>query len=131
MRGETTVAAGEIMIVDDFKEWRTQLHRFLELLAGFYVVAEAANGLEAVDKAARFLPDIVLLDIGMPLLNGIEAARQIRRASPESEIIFLTENSSSDVRDECFRAGAVGYVLKSKAVHDLIPAINAALKEKV
>jgi len=67
------VAAVEIMIVDDFKEWRTQLHRFLELLAGFYVVAEAANGLEAVDKAARFLPDIVLLDIGMPLLNGIEA----------------------------------------------------------
>ena len=73
----------------------------------------------------------MLLDIGMPLLNGIEAARQIRSASPESEIIFLTENSSSDVRDECFRAGAVGYVLKSKAVHDLIPAINAALKEKV
>lgn len=121
------MTAVEIMIVDDSKEWRLQVRRFLEPLPGFRVIAEAANGLEAVENAARLPPDIVLLDIAMPLLNGIEAARRIREASPESGIVFLTEDSSSDVREECFRAGAAGYVLKSNAVHDLLLAINAAL----
>ena len=74
------MTAVEVMIVDDSKEWRLQVRRFLGPMPGFRVVAEAANGLEAVQKAAQLLPDIVLLDIGMPLLDGIEAARRIRRA---------------------------------------------------
>ena len=66
------------MIVDDFKEWRLRLRSFLELIPGFRVVCEAADGLEAVEKAAQWLPDIVLLDIGLPLLNGYDVCRRIR-----------------------------------------------------
>lgn len=115
------VAAAEIqiMIVDDYKEWRLRLRSFLEPLPGFRVVAEAADGVEAVEKAAQLLPDIVLLDIGMPLLNGIEAAPRIRRASPQSGIIFLTQENDSDIRTAALATGAAAYLLKSTAASEL------------
>ena len=121
------MTAAEIMIVDDFKEWRLRLRSFLELIPGFRVVAEAANGLEAVEKAAQWLPDIVLLDIGMPNLNGIEAAPRIRRVSPQSGIIFLTQEHDSDIRAAALAAGAAAYLLKSTPVSELRQTIEKSL----
>ena len=115
------------MIVDDFKEWRLRVRSFLELIPGFRVVAEAANGLEAIEKAAQLLPDIVLLDIGMPLLNGIEAAPRIRRASPESEIIFLTQEHNSEIKAAALATGAAAYLLKSTPTCELQRTIESAV----
>ena len=94
------------------------------------IVGEASDGPEAIEKARKLRPDLVLSDIGLPLMNGIEVAREIGKVSPESKIVFMSQNQSSDVIEECFRAGASGYVVKSSAANDLISAINAALKRK-
>lgn len=103
----------DILIVDDFEKWRLRLRSFLELIPGFRVVAEAADGLEAIEKAAQLHPDIVLLDIGMPNLNGIKAAPRIQRASPRSVIIFLTQENDNDIRAAALASGAAAYLLKS------------------
>ena len=121
------VTVVEIMIVDDWKEWRIRLRRFLELTPGFRVVAEAADGLEAVEKAAQLLPDTVLLDIAMPLLNGIEAAPRIKRASPHSEIIFLTQEADSDIRTVALATGAAAYLLKTTSINELRRTIEKSL----
>ena len=117
----------EILIVDDFKEWRLRLRSFLELIPGFRVVAEAADGLQAVEKAAQWHPDIVLLDIGMPNLNGIEAAPRIRRVSPQSRIIFLTQEHDRDIRAAALAIGAAAYLLKSTPACELQRTIESAL----
>jgi DNA-binding NarL/FixJ family response regulator len=92
------------------------------------VICEASDGLEAVQKAKELQPDLILLDIGLPNLNGIEAAKQIREHSPASRILFLTENHSSDVAKEALKTGAKGYVLKSDAASDLLPGVQAVLE---
>lgn len=91
------------------------------------VVAEASDGREAVEKAVALKPNLILLDIGLPTLNGIEAARQIRQLAPESQIIFLTQESSEDVMREALSTGASGYVVKSRAVSDLLTTLTAIL----
>jgi len=121
------VTAVEIMIVDDLTEWRLRLRQFLEDIPGFRVVAEATNGLEALEHAAQLLPDIVLLDIGMPKLNGIEAARRIRSASPESAVIFLTLEHDSDIRAAALATGAAAYLLKSTPLSELQQTIEGSL----
>jgi DNA-binding NarL/FixJ family response regulator len=115
------------LLVDDFEQWRLAARAILEKAAGFRVISEASNGLEAVEKAATLIPDLVILDIGMPLLNGIEAARRIRQACPESRIVFLTENDDENVRCAALATGAIGYVLKSRAACDLPPTVRRAL----
>lgn len=120
----------EIMIVDDFCEWRIRLRSLLELIPGCHVVAEACDGLEAVEKAAQLFPDIVLLDIGMPNLNGIEAAPLIQRVSPQSEIIFLTQQHDSDIRASALEAGAAAYVLKSALVSEIQHTIEMSLLKR-
>lgn len=121
------MTAAQVLIVDDCKEWRLRMRSFLELIPGFRVVAEAANGLEGLEKAAKWLPDIVLLDIGMPLLNGIEAAPRIRRASPRSGIIFLTQEDDSDIRAAALATGAAAYLLKSTPACELQRTIESAV----
>ena len=91
------------------------------------VICQASDGLEAVQRAEELQPDLILFDIGLPTLNGIEAARQIRRFSPESKIIFLTLESSTDVVQEGLNLGARGYVLKTRAALDLVAAVEAVL----
>jgi len=86
--------------------------------------------LQALEKAKNLRPDLILLDIGLPQLNGIEVARRLSKISPESKIIFFTENRSEDVREEGFRAGGSAYVNKSNAATELIAAINAVLKRR-
>lgn len=101
----------------------------LEKKNGFRVVCEVSNGLEAVEKAEELKPDLILLDIGLPTLNGIEAARRICKLAPESKIIFVTQESSSDVVEEALSSGGRGYVLKTRAASDLLPAMEAVISE--
>jgi DNA-binding NarL/FixJ family response regulator len=89
------------------------------------VICEVSDGLEAVQKAESLQPDLILLDIGLPTLNGFEAARRIRKLAPDSKILFLSQESSADVVQEAFRVGALGYVLKAQAGTELLAAVDA------
>ncbi len=92
------------------------------------VIAETSDGLEAVQKAEDLKPDLVLLDIGLPKLDGIEAARQIRQRSPSSKIVFLSQNNDLDVVRAALGTGALGYVRKKDAGRELLPAVDAVLR---
>jgi DNA-binding NarL/FixJ family response regulator len=89
------------------------------------IVGEVSDGLEAVQRAEELQPDLILLDIGLPGLNGIEAARRIRKLSPESKIVFVSQESSADVIEEAMNSGAVGYVVKAHAATELLAAVQA------
>lgn len=108
-----------ILVVDDYKPWRGFVYSTLQKQAELQVIGEASDGLEAVEKAQELQPDLILLDIGLPTLNGIEAARRIREVSPESKILFVTENRSCDIAEEALRTGAGGYVVKSDATRSI------------
>jgi CheY-like chemotaxis protein len=94
------------------------------------VICEASDGSEAVQKAEELRPNLILLDIGLPKLNGLEAARQIRKLAPESKILFLTQESSADVVQEALSLGALGYVVKAHAGTELLAAVQAVLQGK-
>ncbi|HEX9110371.1 MAG TPA: response regulator transcription factor, partial [Terriglobales bacterium] len=117
----------QVLIVDDSPQWRVLVRSLLERIPSLRIVGEASNGLEAIKKTTTLLPDIVLLDIEMPLLNGIEAAKRIRQAHPESRVIFLTQEDDCDVRSEGMANGASAYVLKSTAANELQHAIETAM----
>jgi DNA-binding NarL/FixJ family response regulator len=119
-----------LLVVDDYEPWRRFLR--LTLLAGekFEVIGEIFDGLEAVQKTQELQPDLILLDIGLPNLNGIEVARRIREVSPKSKILFVSEIRDRDVAQEALRTGAGGYVVKSDAASDLLPAVEAILQGK-
>ena len=92
------------------------------------VIGVASDGLEAVQKAEELQPDLILLDIGLPSLNGIEVARQIRKLSPKSKILFVSQESSADIVQGALGTGAQGYVLKSDAERELLEGVNAVLR---
>jgi DNA-binding NarL/FixJ family response regulator len=117
-----------ILITDDFEDWRRQVHLLLQTRPAWQVIAEASDGLEAVQKSEDLKPDLILLDIGLPQLNGIEAARQIRQRSPNSKIIFLSQNSDLNIVQAVLSTGASGYVRKIDAGRELLPAIDAVLR---
>jgi DNA-binding NarL/FixJ family response regulator len=121
------IGSVRVFVVDDFEAFRRLLCSILEKMPELQVTCQASDGLEAVQRAEELQPDLILLDIGLPTLNGIEAARQIRRLSPESKIIFLTQESSTDVVQEGLNLGARGYVLKTRAALDLVAAVEAVL----
>ncbi len=120
-----------ILVVEDFALFRQFIRSTLGQRADLQVICEVADGLEAVQKAEELKPDVILLDIGLPTLNGIEAARQIRKLAPESKIIFVTQESSPDVMKEAIRLGAWGYVVKARASTDLLTALEAAIQGKL
>jgi DNA-binding NarL/FixJ family response regulator len=116
-----------ILVAEDFVPYRRFTCSKLASLGGLQVVGEASDGLEAIQKAVELRPDLIVLDIGLPILNGIEVAREIRSLVPESIIIFLTQESSADVVQLAFNVGVRGYVVKSNAVADLLAAVDAVL----
>ena len=117
-----------ILVVDDYEPFRRFLHLKLQSRPELQIVSEASDGLQAVQKAEELQPDVILLDISLPKLNGIEAARQIRKSAPRSRIIFVSQDSSPDLVQEALSLGTCGYVLKSKADHDLLAIVDAALE---
>ena len=119
-----------VMIVEDFLFFRQYVCSELEQRPELLIVCEVSDGLEAVHKARELSPDLILLDIGLPTLNGIEAARRILALVPEAKIIFLTQETSADIVELAMRLGAWGYVFKTNAAFDLLPAIDAVLSGK-
>ena len=119
-----------ILVVDDFGLFRQSVVELLGKRPELQVVGEASDGLEALQKAIEWRPDLILLDIGLPSLNGIEVARQMRSLVSESKIIFLTQETSADVVQEAMSLGAWGYVVKTKAAVDLFAAVEAVLSGK-
>jgi DNA-binding NarL/FixJ family response regulator len=119
-----------VLIVDDYEPWYRFVSNTLQNHSKFEIIAAATDGLEAVQKARELQPDLILLDIGLPSLNGIEVGRRIRELSPKSKILFLSENRDAEVAQEALNTGAGGYVVKSDAGSDLLPAVKAVLEGK-
>jgi DNA-binding NarL/FixJ family response regulator len=124
------VSSVRILLVDDFLVFRQLISSTLGKRGDLQVIGEASDGLEAVQKTLELKPDLILMDIGLPSLNGIEAARQIRKLVPEAKIIFLSQESSAAVVQEALSFGAQGYVVKINAGSELVPAIDAVLSGK-
>ena len=119
-----------VLVVDDYEPWRAFVASTLKNQSKLRIIGEATDGLEAVLIAQQLQPDLILLDIGLPTLNGIEAARRIREVSPNSRILFLSEDRSRDIAEEALRTGAFGYVVKAVAAGELLPAVEAVLQDK-
>jgi DNA-binding NarL/FixJ family response regulator len=119
-----------VLIVDDYRDWLRFVSATLRKSGSFEIVNEACDGQEAVRQAEQLRPDLILLDVGLPVLNGLEAARQIREVAPDSKILFVSENRSTDIVEAALNTGAGGYVLKSDAGSDLLPGIRSVLEGK-
>jgi len=119
-----------ILLADDHGIVRRGLKGLLESKKGWKVCAEAADGREAVAKAEQHKPDVAILDIGMPELNGVEATRQIRAASPRTEVLILSAHGSERLAREILEAGGRGYLVKEDADQDLLSAVEAVRQHK-
>ena len=124
------MSISRVLIVDDYEPLRRVVRSMLEQRNDLRVIGEASDGLEAVQRAKGLQPDLILLDIGLPKLSGIEAARRLRDLIPHAKILFLSEESSSDVVREALNLGAAGYVHKLKTQSELLPAIETVLRGK-
>jgi len=118
-------------VVEDFEPFRRFIWSTLKNRTGLRVICELADGLEAVEQISQLRPDLVLLDIGLPGLDGINVAREIRCRSPKTKILFLTLESSAGMIKEALSNGASAYVLKIDARRELITAIDAVLQGKL
>jgi two-component system nitrate/nitrite response regulator NarL len=119
-----------VLVVEDFAPFRQFVCTTLAKRESLTIICEVSDGQEGVQKAEELKPDLILLDVGLPTLNGIEAARAIRKLSPQSKIIFLTQESSADVVQAALELGAKGYVLKTRAGSELFNAVDAVLEGK-
>jgi DNA-binding NarL/FixJ family response regulator len=118
-----------VLVVEDNEPFRRFVRASLSTRAELHVISEVSDGLEAVQKALELQPTLIVLDIGLPSLNGIEAARRIRELSPKSKILFLSQESSAGVVQEALCLGALGYVVKAYAAIDLLLAVEAVLRQ--
>ncbi len=116
-----------IFVVDDFEPFRRFVCPILESKAGLRIIGEASDGLEAVKKIEELQPDLILLDIGLPGLNGMEIIRRVGKLAPHAKILFVSQESSFDVVHECLRLGALGYVHKQRAASEILEAIESVL----
>lgn len=114
-----------ILVVDDHEVFRRELRALLEAHPGWKVVGEAANGRDAAEMVKQLEPDVVVMDISMPEMNGLEATRSILETAPQTEVLILTMHKSEQMMREAVKAGARGYVLKSDASRDLVRAVEA------
>ncbi|HEV7511813.1 MAG TPA: response regulator transcription factor, partial [Candidatus Acidoferrum sp.] len=124
------LAQVRVLIVEDFVPFRQFILSTLAAKPDIKIVGEVSNGFAAVNKSLELQPDLILLDIGLPGLDGINAVRQIRNLAPDSKVIFLTQESSADIVQEALSLGAWGYVLKIKAASELLRALEAVLLGK-
>ena len=123
----TSPPLATLLIADDLPVWRDRVREILMSQPEWQIVGEACDGIEVMQKAAELRPDLVLLDIGMPRMNGIQAAERIREAKPVPKIVFLTQVNDPEVRSAALNGGAEGYVLKAEAATQLAAAIATAL----
>jgi DNA-binding NarL/FixJ family response regulator len=128
VHGKSAMALTRVLIAEDFPPFSQYIVSTLAKCENLQVVCDVSDGLEAVQKAEELKPDLIILDVGLPSLNGIEAARQIRKLVPHTKIIVVTQESSVDVVQEALRSGAQGYVLKARAATDLVAAVEAVLE---
>jgi DNA-binding NarL/FixJ family response regulator len=119
-----------ILVADDYPAVRRGVRAVLETQAGWSVVAEAENGHQALQQAHEHTPDVAVIDISMPLMNGLELARELRSALPNTEILILTQHTSRGMLEQAVKAGARGYVVKSAVASELIPAVEAVLQHQ-
>jgi DNA-binding NarL/FixJ family response regulator len=120
-----------VLVTDDYEPFRRFVRSELARISQVQIIGEASDGLEAVQKATELQPDLIVLDIGLPTLNGIEVARRIRKLSPKSKILFVSQESSADVVQEAFSLGALGYVVKTHAGKDLLAAVELVLQGRL
>jgi DNA-binding NarL/FixJ family response regulator len=125
---ENSADTVRILLVDDNEPFRRFVASTLHNQQNLNVIGEAGDGLEAVEQAEVLRPDLILLDISLPRLNGIDAARRMRELAPEAKIIFLTQESSVDVVCEALSLGAWGYVAKVRAGRDLLVALEMVVQ---
>jgi DNA-binding NarL/FixJ family response regulator len=118
-----------VLVVDDYEPFRRFVCSTLAGRQHLKIVDEASDGIEAVHKAEKLKPNLVVLDVGLPTLNGIEVARRIRRFSPECKILFVSQGSSVDVAQEAFNLGASGYVVKAHAGSELLIAVETVCQD--
>jgi DNA-binding NarL/FixJ family response regulator len=123
------VRSSKILVVDDFERFRRLIVSMLQERAEFRIT-EASDGLQAVQKAEQQQPDLILLDIALPILNGMMVARRVRKLAPTAKILFLSQEDSPAVVREALGLGALGYVHKARSHSDLLPAIDAVLQGK-
>lgn len=123
--GERGNVLKRILVVDDFAAWRRFLDTLLTVTPEWQIHGEAASGTEAIAKAQELQPDLVLLDIDLPDINGLEVARQLQVVVPNAKIVFLTTESSSHFVNAALKTGALGYLLKSQIVDELLPALQS------
>jgi DNA-binding NarL/FixJ family response regulator len=119
-----------LLVADDHEVVRQGLRALIKEQPGWKLAAEATDGRDAVAKAAEFQPDVAILDITMPLLNGLDATKQIATASPRTKVLILTIHESDQLSRKAIEAGARGYMFKTDAAFDLIAAVNSLLMNK-
>jgi DNA-binding NarL/FixJ family response regulator len=122
------MSAVTIVVVDDAEHWRKFISFILRIDPALGIVSEASDGTQAVQEAKKHQPTIVLLDIGLPGINGIEAGRRILREAPSSKIIYVSQESDIEVVEEALAVGAIGYVSKIDAGSQLVAAIRCAMR---
>ena len=118
----------KILVVEDFDPFRQFVVLSLRRRPEFQLIYEASDGLEAVQRSEDLQPDLILLDVGLPRLGGIEAGRRIRKVSPDSKILYVSQELSAEVVQEALHLGALGYLLKADAGGELLPAVDAVLQ---
>jgi DNA-binding NarL/FixJ family response regulator len=116
-----------VLLVDDYEPWRRFVRSTLQKHSHLQIIGEVWDGLEAVQRAQELQPDLILMDIGLPKLGGIEAAHRIQRLAPSTKILFTSQNEDAEVVRAALSNGACGYVLKANANGELLPAIEAAM----
>jgi len=120
-----------VLVVEDFEAYRDVVTSLINRYPAFVVIGEAVDGQEAVEKAEQLVPDVVLMDISLPKLNGLAAARRIKSLATPPKVVFLTAHSDIELMQEAFRLGACGFILKTHAASQLLPALEAAARDEI
>jgi DNA-binding NarL/FixJ family response regulator len=117
-----------ILVVDDYRLWRHKICSLLKAKPEFRIVAECWNGADAVERAGELKPNLITMDVGIPELNGIEAALRVVEVSPSSKILFISENTEPEVVSAAIDAGASGYLHKMRVGTELLPAVTSIIR---